>query len=394
MAVVKASYTKASAGGAKGAKQGVRYATHREDGSGERTTRELYDRAGSLSRQDAYRRIDQAEADGGKYHYRLILNNGEGQRAADLQQTTRDTMQTLSDRHGGRMEWVAVNHEDHSRHGHTHVIAVTEKTLSKADLAAMRAELGRSHERHTRRDGLEQHHASQQREEPGRERPAPAREAVRDESRPRFEAQRARVDQLVSDYRKERHAQVVQERNRTAGAIKSDADFRRWSEGTQRALGNVNTTMQRLSDDLHRTVNQEERRAQGRPEEASTARSDAQLQQVQDIRERLNTQRANAGEMMDEYRRETRAEVSERRADDAGRMRTPEGTRWLNDQLNRELRQVDRETESHRAIRMDMLERDERQALWEAVEVRERSPRNQGQERELSVRRGGHDRER
>lgn len=165
MAVVKASYTKASAGGAKGAKQGVRYATHRETASGERTTREIYDRDGPLSRQEAYARIDQAEAQGGKYHYRLILNNGEGHRAADLQQTTRDTMQTLSDRHGGRVDWVAVNHDDHSRHEHAHVIAVTEKTLNKADLAAMRAELDRSHQRHSYRDQLPGQERAAQREE-------------------------------------------------------------------------------------------------------------------------------------------------------------------------------------------------------------------------------------
>lgn len=154
MAVIKASYGKASAGGGKGAKQAVRYATHREDGTGERTTREIYDREGILSRQEAYARIDAAEQQGGKYHYRLILNQGEGHRAADMQAVTRDTMQALSDRHGGRLDWVAVNHDDHSKHQHAHVIAVTDKTLSRADLAAMRAEMDGSHERHSLRDTL------------------------------------------------------------------------------------------------------------------------------------------------------------------------------------------------------------------------------------------------
>ena len=154
MGVVKARYTKASSGGGKGAKAGVRYATHRVDSEGERQTRGLYDQDGEVTKREAYERIDHAEQAGGKYHYRLILNQGQGHGEADMQAMTRDTMRVLSDRHEGRVEWVAVDHTDHSQHDHTHVVAVTEKTLSKADLAAMRAEMDRSHERHSYRDEL------------------------------------------------------------------------------------------------------------------------------------------------------------------------------------------------------------------------------------------------
>jgi len=148
VAVIRASYTKAGAGGASSAKEGLRYGMHRADAGGDQQYREVYDRNGTLSKQEAYDRIDQAEQGGGRYYYRLTLNQGQGHGQVDMQAWTRDVMGELEQRHGRPVEWLAVEHKDHSQHDHVHVIAVTSKTLSKADLAALRTEADQSWERH------------------------------------------------------------------------------------------------------------------------------------------------------------------------------------------------------------------------------------------------------
>lgn len=145
--VVKAGFKMSKHGGAKSSKRLARYAMHRADEKGERQTRQMYDRDGTVTRQEAYERVDEAVRQGYKYHYRLIVSMGEGH-GGDMQSVTRDTMGMLSDRLGGRLDWVAVDHDDHSQHHHSHVIATTDRKLDNADFAVMRAEVGQSWERH------------------------------------------------------------------------------------------------------------------------------------------------------------------------------------------------------------------------------------------------------
>jgi len=162
--VVKASFKMSKHGGAKSSKQLARYAMHRADEKGERQTREMYDCDGKVTRQEAYERMDEAEKQGHKFHYRLIVSVGEGH-GGDMQSVTRDTMKMLSDRLGGRLGWVAVDHDDHSQHHHSHVMATTYRKLDTADLAAMRAEVGQSWERHNEpwREQVEDHRANTER---------------------------------------------------------------------------------------------------------------------------------------------------------------------------------------------------------------------------------------
>lgn len=156
MGVVKASYGRSSGGGAKSSKQATRYAANRKGEETHKGSREIYDKEGVISNEQAYKnieKVDQQTKDA--YHYRLTLSHASTGEGVDHNATTRETMQRLEDRHarlGGAVTWHAVNHTDHSNHEHTHVIAVTEKRISASDLAEMRAEMDRSYERHTPRE--------------------------------------------------------------------------------------------------------------------------------------------------------------------------------------------------------------------------------------------------
>ena len=136
--VVKASYTR-SASEAKGS---VRYMQHRQSDVGERGARQLFDRWGEVSRQQAYDRLDQAGEQGGKtYYYRLVLNPGEGH--ADLdedgrQAWTAEVMKRIEAQGVKVRDWVAVSHTDQGEHDHVHVVAALSRTLQKDELADLR----------------------------------------------------------------------------------------------------------------------------------------------------------------------------------------------------------------------------------------------------------------
>lgn len=155
MGVVKGGYGRSSSGGVKSSKQATRYAANRKGEEQRQGGREIYDRDGVISKDTAYQKIEQADQGGDRYHYRITLSHARTGEGVDHHATTRETMQRLEERHaaqGGAVTWHAVNHTDHTRHEHTHVIAVTDRRIGTADFANMRAELDRSYERHTPRD--------------------------------------------------------------------------------------------------------------------------------------------------------------------------------------------------------------------------------------------------
>lgn len=170
MGVVKGGYGRSSNGGVKSSKQATRYAANRKGQEQNWGGREIYDRDGVVSKDEAYRKIEAADQGGDKYHYRLTLSHAQTGEGVDHNATTRETMQRLEERHaaqGGAVTWHAVNHMDHTRHEHTHVVAVTDRRIGTADFANMRAELDRSYERHTPRDmeRVEQVRSQEQRQE-------------------------------------------------------------------------------------------------------------------------------------------------------------------------------------------------------------------------------------
>lgn len=72
MAVVKSNFVKRGKGERQRAKATIRYIQHRRDREGERVTRTLFGYDGELTRQQAYKMID--EAPKGTIFYRIVVS--------------------------------------------------------------------------------------------------------------------------------------------------------------------------------------------------------------------------------------------------------------------------------------------------------------------------------
>jgi hypothetical protein len=72
MAIVKSNYVKRGKGERDRAKATIRYIQHRRDRDGERVNRTLFGYDGALSREQAYKMIDEAQK--GTIFYRFVLS--------------------------------------------------------------------------------------------------------------------------------------------------------------------------------------------------------------------------------------------------------------------------------------------------------------------------------
>ncbi|OLV17566.1 hypothetical protein BOO71_0008218 [Deinococcus marmoris] len=88
--------------------------------------------------------LDAARGD----HYRLMLNAGAGQQEVDQRDWTRDVMAAVAESQGAEVPWLAVEHRNHARHDHVHIVAATERRLTRADLYTLREVADLSWERH------------------------------------------------------------------------------------------------------------------------------------------------------------------------------------------------------------------------------------------------------
>jgi hypothetical protein len=135
VAIVKARYTQ-SRGAAKAT---IRYIAHRRGKENARITRTLWGMNGKVERSEAYTLIDEAEK--GSVFFRFVLSpDPVGEDAAKdlfLRDITERTMQTLEERVGKPVAWVAATHADHTPHRHVHVLAVVEGRLKRDDLQAL-----------------------------------------------------------------------------------------------------------------------------------------------------------------------------------------------------------------------------------------------------------------
>jgi hypothetical protein len=135
MAIVKANYTR-QAGRAKAS---IRYIEHRPGDKGVRLTRTLFDKDGRMTRQQAYALIDQAEK--GSNFFRFVISpdpvKEDTERDLLLREITGKTIDTLEERVGKPISWVAAIHADHSPHRHVHIVAVVEGRLQKQDFPAL-----------------------------------------------------------------------------------------------------------------------------------------------------------------------------------------------------------------------------------------------------------------
>src|SRR5712691_7536714 len=136
VAIVKANYTK-KAGAAKAS---IRYIEHRPGKDGERISRALFGSEGRMGRDEAYSLIDEAREE--SVFFRFVISpdpeREDKERDLYLRDVTESTMQTLEERLGKQVSWVAAIHADHAPHRHVHILAVVEGRLQPQDFQALR----------------------------------------------------------------------------------------------------------------------------------------------------------------------------------------------------------------------------------------------------------------
>jgi hypothetical protein len=137
MAIVKASWTMLKSV----AKASVRYYVHRIDQAGNIARRTLFGPDGPLTKKQAYQLIDKQTP--GKPIYRLIIapdpreeDIGRRLNLRDLTERTMLTLGTLAKKYG--MQFLAVEHTDHSHHRHVHLLTFPGRFLRREDLKKLR----------------------------------------------------------------------------------------------------------------------------------------------------------------------------------------------------------------------------------------------------------------
>jgi hypothetical protein len=140
--IIKANYCKRDTKDKTRAKATIRYIQHRRDREGQKVTRDLFGFEGSLSRETAYRMIDEAPKKG-RYYYRMIISpdprREDRYKDLDLRHLTRATMLQLEERYGKSIQFVAAIHDDHSHHRHVHTLVILNgRRLTRDDFASLR----------------------------------------------------------------------------------------------------------------------------------------------------------------------------------------------------------------------------------------------------------------
>jgi hypothetical protein len=115
---------------------------HRRDREGHKVTRDLFGFDGFVSKETAYRMIDEAPKKG-RYYYRVILSpdprREDRYKDLDLRNLTIATMLRLEERYGKSIQFVAAIHDDHAPHRHVHALVILNgRRLTRADFAALR----------------------------------------------------------------------------------------------------------------------------------------------------------------------------------------------------------------------------------------------------------------
>ncbi|MGH8651256.1 MAG: hypothetical protein ACREYE_03290 [Gammaproteobacteria bacterium] len=161
MAVVKANYVKRGTGEKGRAKATIRYITHRRDRDNHTVTRDLFGYDGKLSKQHAYKMID--EAPRGTIFYRFVLSpdpkREDRYKDLSLSEITINTILKLEERLGKHAQFVATLHDDHSPHRHVHALVLVQRKLTRADFQALRLEATeRALSQRRARDPIREHH--------------------------------------------------------------------------------------------------------------------------------------------------------------------------------------------------------------------------------------------
>lgn len=129
MAVVIAKYIQNNVKSEGKAKANIRYIEHRPGKDGARIWRTLFGIDGRMSREEAYKIIDQAEK--GSIFWRIKISpdpkTEDSKRDLSMQEVTEKTMNTLQEHLGKQVAWVAAIHADHTDIRHIHVLAILPK---------------------------------------------------------------------------------------------------------------------------------------------------------------------------------------------------------------------------------------------------------------------------
>ena len=136
MAIVKATYTKSSAG----AKASIRYIEHRPGKDGEKINCILFGVDGAMGRWQAYQMIDDSQK--GSYFFRFAISpdpkTEDTEKDLFLREITEQTMLSLEEQLQKNISWVASIHDDHAPHRHVHVIAIVPGRLQVKDFQLLR----------------------------------------------------------------------------------------------------------------------------------------------------------------------------------------------------------------------------------------------------------------
>jgi hypothetical protein len=136
MANIIATYTRDRGA----AKANIRYITRRPGRDKEKIIRPLFGLDGVMSKEEAYRMID--EAGEGVYFYRLVLSpDPEGEdtkRDLRMRELTLKTMQELDTRLNKSLVWAGALHADHAPHRHIHILAISPRRLYRQDFKELR----------------------------------------------------------------------------------------------------------------------------------------------------------------------------------------------------------------------------------------------------------------
>jgi hypothetical protein len=136
MAVVIAKYSKSKARTIAA----IKYIQHRTGRDGEKITRDLFGFDGEMSRDEAYRMLDEA----GKRttFFRIVISpdqqTEDTYKDLHLQSITEQTILALEEAVGSRIPFVAAVHDDHAPHRHVHLVACVTSRLGVDHFKAMR----------------------------------------------------------------------------------------------------------------------------------------------------------------------------------------------------------------------------------------------------------------
>jgi predicted Zn-ribbon and HTH transcriptional regulator len=136
MAIVKAKYVR----GKSRIKAHLRYITHRRGMDGERMSRPLFDRDGTLSKQQIYEMID-ATRRGAVFH-KFVFNfhpvKEDTHKDLNLWEITKKTLEHIKTQFGDSVPFVATIHDDHTLLRHVHGFFIVQGKLPKEEFAKIR----------------------------------------------------------------------------------------------------------------------------------------------------------------------------------------------------------------------------------------------------------------